>query len=399
MKPQARKPLSDILFWSVISAAFIGPGTVTTAAKAGAEFGTSLIWALTFSTIATIFLQEAAARVAVASGKNLGEAIAQRFQRPATRWIRYFTGISVIFGCAAYQAGNILGAVSGTSLLFDWNPQITTLIIGTICGGVLWVGKPATISRFLGLVVAAMGLVFISVAFRAEVSPANVLTGSVVPAFPEGSGLLIIGLIGTTIVPYNLFLGSGIGKGQDMNSMRRGLITAVVIGGVISIAILISGTQMNGAFSFEALGEMLQKEIGNWASIFFGIGLFAAGFTSAVTAPLASAITAQSLFGGGNPHWAPGSRNYRIVWIFVWATGMLFGLSGIKPIPAIILAQALNGLLLPFIAIFLLIVVNDAKIMPGDARNKLPANLILSLIVGITLLLGAFNLWRAIQAA
>ncbi|MEZ4772510.1 MAG: Nramp family divalent metal transporter [Bacteroidia bacterium] len=398
MKPQSRKPLSGILFWSVISAAFIGPGTVTTAAKAGAEFGTSLIWALTFSTIATIFLQEAAARVSIASGKNLGEAIALKFQQHATRWIRYFVGISVIFGCAAYQAGNILGAVSGTSLLFGGNPKIPTLLIGFICGAVLWAGKPETISRLLGVVVAAMGLVFIAVAIRSGIPAGKWITGAVVPTFPQGSGLLTIGLIGTTIVPYNLFLGSGIGKEQEIHAMRKGLIPAVMIGGAISIAILIAGTRLSDAFSFEALGEMLRRETGSWASIFFGIGLFAAGFTSAVTAPLASAITAQSLFGSGNPHWAPGSRNYRIVWIFVWATGMLFGLSGIKPIPAIILAQALNGLLLPFIAIFLLLVVNDARFMPEKSRNKLPANLVLTLIVAITLLLGAMNLWRAIQS-
>ncbi|MCB0548279.1 MAG: divalent metal cation transporter, partial [Phaeodactylibacter sp.] len=67
-----RQGLSSVLFWSIISAAFIGPGTVTTAAKAGASFQLQLIWALAFSIFATIILQEAAARITLASGKNLG---------------------------------------------------------------------------------------------------------------------------------------------------------------------------------------------------------------------------------------------------------------------------------------------------------------------------------------
>ena len=110
------KGLSSILFWSIISAAFIGPGTVTTAAKAGATFKLDLLWALVFSIIATVILQEAAARITIASGKNLGQIIAIKFKGSA--WWQWFLFLSIAFGCAAYQAGNMLGAISGL-ILFD----------------------------------------------------------------------------------------------------------------------------------------------------------------------------------------------------------------------------------------------------------------------------------------
>ena len=85
-----------------------------------------------------------------------------------------------------------------------------------------------------------------------------------------------------------------------------------------------------------------------------GFGLFAAGFTSAVTAPLASAITLKSLFGNKNPEkWNPGSFYFKLGWGVILITGIGFALGNVKPIPAIILAQALNGFLLPFISIFL----------------------------------------------
>ena len=76
-----------VLFWMVIAAAFIGPGTVTTAAAAGAGHGFSLLWALLFSTLACVVLQESAARVAIATGLSLGQVVLQRFQSKRLGWL------------------------------------------------------------------------------------------------------------------------------------------------------------------------------------------------------------------------------------------------------------------------------------------------------------------------
>jgi len=76
----------SILFWSVISAAFIGPGTITTASTAGALFDLELVWALVFAIIACIILQEAAARVAIVSNLTMGEAIAMRFRKSKVKF-------------------------------------------------------------------------------------------------------------------------------------------------------------------------------------------------------------------------------------------------------------------------------------------------------------------------
>ena len=75
-----RARILNVLFWSVVSAAFIGPGTVTTATKAGAVFQFDLMWALMFSTFACLLLQEASARVTIYSIMNLGQAIAKQFE-------------------------------------------------------------------------------------------------------------------------------------------------------------------------------------------------------------------------------------------------------------------------------------------------------------------------------
>jgi manganese transport protein len=389
-----RSGLSSVLFWSVISAAFIGPGTVTTTAKAGSTYGLTLLWALTFSIVATILLQEAAARITLASGKSLGQIIALKYPVASQRYLRIMLFIAVAFGCAAYEAGNILGAVAGLHLLSGFSNTWLTLAVGALSFSLLWAGNFQQIARILGMVVFLMGAAFFAVALFADPAWWE-WKGLVVPRIPPGAGLLTIGLIGTTIVPYNLFLASGIGQGQRMSEMRIGLSLAVLIGGLISGSILVACILVKEPFSFEAVAATMTETLGHWASWLFGFGLFAAGATSAVTAPLAAAITARGLLGARESAWTAKSPSFRAVWMIVLAIGLLFSLLNVKPIPAIILAQAINGVLLPLVAVFLLLAVNDSTVLPAHYRNGLFANIAMLVIVGITGFLGFYNILTA----
>ncbi|CAN5312865.1 Nramp family divalent metal transporter [soil metagenome] len=387
-----RSGLGSVLFWSVISAAFIGPGSVTACAIAGSKFGLDLLWALTFSTLGTIVLQEAAARITIASGLSLGEVLTKAYGSHI-RWLMIVLFIAVALGCAAYQAGNILGAVSGLSLLFPAIPsQLLTLLIGVVCIVLLWQGSTRLIANFLGLVVFIMGAAFTYVAVSASPPVGEIAKALVIPSLPSNSTVLVISLIGTTIVPYNLFLGSGIGQNQSLAEMRWGISIAVLIGGLISMAILISGTLVTGDFTFQNVAQTLTARLGSWAGALFAFGLFAAGLTSALTAPLAAAVTAKSLLG-----WTEGSTTYRAVWLLVMIIGLTFGLLGVKPVPVIVLAQAANGLLLPVVTVFLLIAINNKSLLPIQYRNKLLQNIILLIVVGVTAFLGLRNLYLALQ--
>ena len=99
--------------------------------------------------------------------------------------------------------------------------------------------------------------------------------------------------------------------------------------------------------------------------------------------------------GGRAEAWSEGAWRYRAVWGGVLLTGVGFGVAEVQPIPAIILAQALNGLLLPFVAIFLLVVVNDAALMGRRGVNGAASNTALGVVVAVTVVLGALNLARA----
>ncbi|MEM6795022.1 MAG: divalent metal cation transporter [Acidobacteriota bacterium] len=395
--------LFSILIGGVIAAAFLGPGTITAAASAGAGHGFSLLWALGFATLACLVLQEAAARLTIASGLPLGAALRRRSQGVAGQAMLLLVLGAIVLGCAAYEAGNILGGVAGAQLVFkDASPRLLTALSVGLALALLSLGSTRLVASVLGALVAVMGIAFAVTAIGLGPPPLSLAKGLLVPSAPAGSGLLILGLVGTTVVPYNLFLGSGLAAGRRLDSVRLGLVVAIGLGGLVSMAVLVTGSAVRGAFSFAALAEVLAAEMGPWAVDFFGAALFAAGFSSAVTAPLAAAMTARGLFADGadDPRWSDRAWRFRAVWLVVLATGAAFGLSGVRPVPVILAAQALNGALLPLVAAFLLIVVNDRHLMGSRRNTNGPAaNAAMATVVAIATALGVRGVLRAASSA
>ncbi len=379
-----------ILFWSVLAAAFIGPGTVTTAAKAGAAHGYSLLWALSFSTIACLLLQEMSARSYLVTGLTLGQRITSLFPSP---WLRGMLAAAIGIGGIAYEAGNLLGAVAGVRLLFpdagSWLTPVAVFVMVGLAAVVLMAPDSQKIAKRLGVFVVCMGIVFLSVVVMQDHRPMEILTAAIQVSFPPESGWLILGLVGTTIVPYNLFLGGSIGKGQSIKDMRLGLSIAIVLGGLISMAVLLTASRLIGPFSFESLYQLMVAEVGEWGGMAVACGLAIAGFTSAVTAPWASALAVSSLF----PSKENGQQRFRLVWIIVLGAGLLFGISGVKPIPVIILAQALNGLALPIVAFLLLLMMNRGL---GKLNNGPIQNLAGLLVLGIATVLSVLQLTKLV---
>lgn len=386
---------------AIVTAAFIGPGTVTTCLRAGVGFGYALLWALVFATVGTIVFQEMAARLGVVAEIGLGEAIRRRFDRQRTLY--WFAAALVVgaigLGNAAYQTGNLLGAASGLQILGGGRTSWWGLAVGLLASLFLWRGSYRLLERLLVALVIIMSVVFIATAIAVAHDTGDLLAGLVVPRLPEGSDLVALALIGTTIVPYNLFLHSNAARerwrgAERLGEARADLGIAIVLGGLISMAILITGAAQLGAAidSPAQMAAMLEPLLGRWATTFFAIGFFAAGMTSAITAPMAAAYAVSGVLG-----WVQDLRSplVRIVWMTVMAIGVGFTLTNVQPVPAIVFAQAANAILLPAIAIFLMIVMNDRRQLKGSTNGVL-ANVMGGAIVALTMLLSAVTIWRLI---
>ena len=192
----------------LIAAAFIGPGTVTACTLAGMSFGFGLLWALLLSIIATAVLQEMSARLGIITQKGLADAIKSELTTP---WIRILViGIvlaAIVIGNAAYEAGNIGGATLGMNALFGEQYDFYyPFIIGLLAFGLLYLGSYKTLEKvFVGLVLV-MSISFLLTAIITKPDIFEILKGAFIPKVPKDSLLTIIALVGTTVVPYNLFL-------------------------------------------------------------------------------------------------------------------------------------------------------------------------------------------------
>ena len=150
------------------------------------------------------------------------------------------------------------------------------------------------------------------------------------PKINSESLLVVLGLIGTTVVPYNLFLHSSLVKEKwnDISKLKTARIESfisIIIGGIVSMAIIITAASVSNdnVKSVMDLAKGLEPLYGKFAIYFLGIGLFASGITSSITAPLAAAYVAKSCFG-----WSGSlkSLNFRIVWFFVLLIGVIVSL-------------------------------------------------------------------------
>ncbi len=388
----------------LVAAAFIGPGTVTVCTLAGVGFGYALLWAMLLSIIATVVLQEMAARLGIISQKGLSEIIRSEIKNPVFKTLAIILILSaIVIGNAAYEAGNISGGVLGLETIVG-NPNVyvaglsinlLSIIIGLIAFILLYIGNYKVIEKVLVALVILMSIAFLVTAIITKPSVLGVLKGAFIPKFPNASILTIIGLIGTTVVPYNLFLHASLVKEkwhrkEDLKFARKDTVIAVVLGGLVSMCIMISAAsiQTQDISSAADLAKGLEPLFGSFAKYFLAIGLFAAGITSAITAPLAAAFVASGCL-GWPAHMK--AKTFRAVWVFILLVGVISSSLGIKSIEIIKFAQVANGILLPVIAGFLIWVMNKQSVL-GIYKNHIKQNIFGLIILGISILLSVATL-------
>ena len=396
---------------ALVAAAFIGPGTVTACTIAGASFGFTLVWALVFATAATIILQSMAARLGVAGRIGLGEAMVSGTDNPLLKWGAGGLVLAALaIGNAAYESGNIAGGALGLDALFAHEAGTASkghvLVVAAIAGLALLYGKYKALERILIGLVILMSLAF-AASFVLVKPDLGALFSGLVPRIPENGLFTTIAIIGTTIVPYNLFLHAAAardrwqGGADDLAAATSDTALSIGLGGLISIFILATAgsTLFTNAIPVTNAADMavaLEPIAGSGARTLIGIGLFAAGLTSAITAPMATAYAVTEIIPGFG-----GARKplmFRAVALTILAIGLGVSLLGIRPTELITIAQVANGLLLPIIAVFLLLAMNNRTLL-GEHVNSLRANLFGGGVVAVTFLLGArlvlrvFGVW------
>jgi len=390
----------------MVAAAFIGPGTLTTCIRAGIENGYSILWAVLFSTIATIVLQEMSARIGIVTQLGLGENIKARMHSPITNIISTLLVIvAILVGNSAFETGNITGTVMGMKILFPViNHKIFIVGIGVIVTVLLFTGSYEVIERVLTYIVFVMVLVFVTTAVTVTPKWQKILSGIFVPKFEDSNFMTVAGLFGTTIGPYSMFLHASAAakKWHSQDEIRTARIDTIIsigLGGLITMCIVIVSAAFIGQedVSINNAAELaiaIEPIWGKWSKWLIGIGLFTAGFSSAITAPLGAAYATTGILGKKSDIY---DSFFKVIISIVITVGVTLSIIfGKSPTQIILLAQVSNAIILPLIAFFVILCANS-KVM-GVKKNGLIFNIASIFIVLICLIICYRNVGGFLKA-
>ena len=394
----------ELLRWSVLAASTIGPGTVIVCSKAGADYALRLCWSLVLASFVAYSLQEGAARLSLVGRTTLGQAMRTMWGGGGGRGTPRgcaAVALGVLVGNTAYQANNFVGAAEAAYALgAPRDDPAVRAALHLSCGlcvlGVLLCGDVDRVSAGLGVASVLMIVTFAVAVSQLGVDGGDLFLGLLPSRPPRGSGVVTVSLVATTAIPFNAFLASCAAKpveaggslGAAVSGMRRGVTLATAIALVLSVLIVATGAGVarhearaddgdvgDGPFSVERLVDTLRRAEGDTAVMCFGLGLWAAAFSSALTVALGAAQCCASLLAESDDDadWAvPDGRRARAVVLLVVAIAVVVGASGASTVDVVLAAQVVNGLLLPVVALCLVLCYNDPKVLrapPPLVRN------------------------------
>lgn len=381
----------------LIVGSFIGPGTVTSSTRAGATYSFQLFWCVIFSVIAVIVVQGMSARLGIITQEGLAENLKNDFaDRPLLRNLLCgLVALAIVIGGFAYMGGDLTGTALGISALTGVSTKIIAPVWGFCILLILNFAGDAVkyLEKLLGICVIIMAVVFMvtMVVVRPDL---GALFAGCIPSIPENGGLMTcLSLIGTTVVPYNMFLHAASAKrtwhsAEEIPLCNFGTTVPMIVGGIVTGSIMItSAAVMHGMTVNNAMDMAIQLEptLGALARPFMAVGLVAAGVSSAVCTPMGVSYVLAGLFG-----WKTDSsdKRYTLTNAAVLITGIVIAALGTNPLGLIMTAQAVNGIVLPVVVGVTVYLTCREKIM-GKYKNNMLQTVLGIAIFAISLILGA----------
>jgi Mn2+/Fe2+ NRAMP family transporter len=366
-------------------------GGITTYSVVGATTGLSLLWLFPITIVILAIVQEMAARLGVVTGQGLSDLIRDRFGvRPTA-----FAMIVLLVANVANTVAEFSGAAAALEL-FGVARFITVPIVAIAIWALVIKASYRTVERvFLSVIVVF--LAYIVSAILAHPDWGAVGKALVTPSLPVSPTvlLLMVAVVGTTITPYMQFYLTSAVAEKGIGEDELGLEQADAIGGsvwtnVIAIFIVVAAASTIGLVggtitSAADAAQALEPVAGRLAEALFAVGLFGASLLAATIMPLSTAFVICEAFG-----WESGvdkrfgdARAFFSIYTFVLAVGALVVLiPGLDLLPLIIASQNLQGLLLPIVLVFMVLLINDKRLM-GDRRNGRIANVLAWSAVGL----------------
>ncbi|MFP3392803.1 Nramp family divalent metal transporter [Brevibacillus sp. SIMBA_040] len=358
---------------AIITAALVvGPGSVTLTSKIGAMYGYSLLWVIVVSVLFMMCFTEMSARIGMATNQSLLTTIRVKWGRAAS----IIMGLGCFLVTSTFQGANVIGAGVALSSLAGGSPKVWGTLFTLLGIAILFYRNFYKILEKLMLVLVGIMLFsFLCTVVVIRPSFSGIFSG-LVPQIPDGSAILIIGLVATTFTVVGALYQSYLVQEKGWTAIHakegsRESYTGIILLGIISALIMISaaavlkpqGIQVNAATD---MGKALEPLFGNWAMIVFMIGLWGAAFSSLTGNAAIGGVMLADAFGFGS------KLESNIVRYFIMAVMVLGGVVALVfgkiPVQLIMITQPITIVVVPLIGLALFLLANDKKIM-GDLKN------------------------------
>ena len=389
----------------LVTVGFIDPGNWASNLAAGANFGYSLLWIVSLSTIMLIILQHNVAHLGIATGLCLAEATTAHIKPVFARPILS----SAMLASVSTSLAEILGGAIALNLLFAIPIKIGSIMIFVFVVVMLFTNTYKVMEKWIIGFVSIIGISFIYELSLVHVQWSEAVRSWLMPSFPKGSMVIVMSVLGAVVMPHNLFLHSEIIQSRQWNlkdeaTIRRQLkyeyfdtLFSMIIGWAINSAMIIlaattffkSKVKVN---ELQQAKQLLEPLLGNSAADIFAVALLFAGIASTIT----SGMAAGSIFSGifKEPYDIKDNHS-RLGVIISLVLGLLVIFVISNPFQGLIVSQMFLSIQLP-ITIFTQVYLTSSEKVMGKFKNKLSTNIILLMvgsivtILNIMLLISAF---------
>jgi manganese transport protein len=380
----------------LVTVGFIDPGNWASNLAAGAQFGYSLLWMVTLSTIMLIFLQHNVAHLGIATGLCLSEA-ATIYLKPKYSKLLL---ISAMFASISTSLAEILGGAIALNMLFQIPIQAGALLVTFFVMIMLYTNSYKIIEKWIIAFVSVIGLAFLYELSLVNINWSTAVTGWVTPSFPQGSMLVIMSVLGAVVMPHNLFLHSEIIQSRQWNRKDEKIIkkqlrfeftdtlVSMIIGWAINSAMILLAAATffrtkTPVSELQQANELLAPLLGLHASIVFAVALLFAGIASTIT----SGMAAGSIFAGMYKEPYDIKDNHTRLGIAIsLIIAFIIILLITNPFQGLIISQMILSVQLPFTIFFQVYLTSSEKVM-GKYKNSTLSKILLNMLGVIVTLL------------
>ncbi len=380
----------------IVTVGFIDPGNWASNFAAGSQFGYSLLWVVTLSTIMLIILQHNVAHLGIATGLCLSEAAT----RYTPKWIARPVLGSAVLASISTSLAEILGGAIALQMLFDIPIKLGATITTIFVFFMLLTNSYRKIERAIITFVSIIGLSFIYELFLVDIDWGTAIHDWTVPSFPDGSIVIIMSVLGAVVMPHNLFLHSEVVQSfeyhkRDDASIKKHLkyelfdtLFSMIVGWAINSAMILlaaSAFFKNGIIvdELQQAQAMLAPLLGNNAGTIFAIALLLAGISSTITSGMAAGSISAGIF-GESYHVKDSHSQIGIIASLGIALMLIFFIG--DPFKGLIISQMILSMQLPFTVFLQVSLTSSRKVMGKYVNSRWNTFVLYSIAAIVTVL-------------